>query len=164
MCSPVSRHALTFLRAHYRALLQYAYHASIVAVLVTLSPLSLSPIEAQAAPSIVNSILTGKSDDTQSWGDYLSTNLATWEQQWRAAGYTVATNVQNKPWGNSNPDINNTWGKGIKTPDGIAGNAVYNIDSIDFLQKPSVTWNNVIFSESQSRPAFAFAQLMVLCD
>lgn len=159
MCSPVSRHALTFLRAHYRALLQYAYHASIVAVLVTLSPLSLSPIEAQAAPSIVNSILTGKSDDTQSWGDYLSTNLATWEQQWRAAGYTVATNVQNKPWGNSNPDINNTWGKGIKMPGGIAGNSVYYIDYIDFLQKPSVTWNNVIFSESQS--TFGFAQLIL---
>ena len=101
----LSKHALTLLRAHYRALLQHAQRAALVAVLVSLGALPSLPV--QAAEYDVNSILTSKSDDNQSWGDYLNAHLDSWYQQWRSAsGYTAPRDPID---GNSNPDLSNTW-------------------------------------------------------
>ena len=141
MCSPISHHALTFLRAHYRALLQHAHRACFLAVLITLSPLSLSA--AQAADFNVNSILTGKSDKTQSWSAYLSSNLTSWEQQW---SNDVLTDYEKRPWKDTNPSIINTWVKDITIPDQLGG-PVYSITN---PSTPNITWNNVIFTESKS--------------
>ena len=146
----LSKLALTLLRAHYRALIQHAQRAALVAVLVPLGALPSLP--AQAADN-VNAIITGKKDDNQSWGEYLTAKLNDdLEQQWESSNYTVATTIQGIPWSRSKPNITNTWVKGVKMPSG----SLYGI-TLD--QPVEVTWDNVIFTESASAASQPLASL-----
>ena len=142
MCSPISHHALTFLRAHYRALLKHT--ATIPALGLTLTAITCALSSTSWAVDSVIDVLNGKPAE-QSWDEYLDqTKLDAWKNDWQnTSGYTVVTSpIKAGDSGNDSPNLSNTW---LSVSSDKAYDASYPLSS----PPKEISWNNVVVSASE---------------